>query len=152
MIIKRNAQRSYRMQKNLLNNMKDFNLASSVRLDSDVEKKKRVYNKLEYEVSAIKNETVEQSKKLEQYNKEIIETDLLIQEQNRRNEKSYNENKSLTKDYLGSKIKLLQIYKRLKVKNLESIIETFKDERIQYQGYYSQVILKKLSFIIVYKS
>lgn len=137
--IQQNAQRTYKMQKTLLRDMKDFNEISTQQFEGQLEKKKIVCHKLEYDVLTVKKEITTTQNNLEQIKIEIVEKEKQIEERNRKNEKLSLEYQYYIKDFLKINAKLHQIYNSLRVKDLDSIITRFKEERIQYQGYYSLV-------------
>lgn len=114
-------------------------------MDNQLEKKKRCFSKLEYDVSSIKNETLGLEKEIEHKKHEIHQAEQAVSDVQKKNDKLFLEHKFMLRDYLRIKIKLIKIYGFLKVSDLDSIIARFKDERIQYQGYCS-LVNKKFYF------
>jgi len=138
-VIKKTAERSYYMKKNLLMEMKKFDHITSGKADQDLNEKRKVYCDLEVEVNHIKDETLKFQKEIENIMIEINLKEKIIGENDIKNERISQDIRNMLRQNYDIKIKMLQIYDNFQVFNLDSIIKKFKEERIQYQGYYSIV-------------
>lgn len=137
--IQQNAQRTYNMQKNLLRDMKDFEDIYSSQMEKELEKKKIICSQLEYEVVTVKKEFTKNQSTLDHFKLSIRDVCKQLEERDRKNEKLAQEYRIGIKDFIKTNTTLYLIYRNLKVKDLDSVIRKFQEERIQYQGYYSQV-------------
>lgn len=127
------------MKKNLLLEMKKFDQITSGKADHDLNEKRKVYCDLEVEVNQIKDETLKFQKEIENIMIEINLKEKIIGENDIKNERISQDIRNMLRQNYDIKIKMLQIYDNFQVFNLDSIIKKFKEERIQYQGYYSIV-------------
>lgn len=119
--------------------MKEYENRCNDVFDEEIEGKKLKFNELEYNVFKIKSGTAEIEKSLAEIKELIIERVEDIKNLKKKNIKIKENIIAIKNKYMKTKTKLLKIYKKLKVKSLEEIIKRFKNERIQYQGYNSQV-------------
>ena len=150
-IVKKTAERSCNMKKKLLNEIKQFNQITFIKNNIDLNEKRKIYCHLEIEVNNIKNETLKFQKEVENFLVEIIEKEKIISLIEKKNKLISKEIQNILRQKYEIKIKMLQIYNNFQVFDLVSIIKKYKEERIQYQGYYKIVkkyILKKISFLI----
>ena len=138
-VISLTAKRSLKMQKGLFNELRDFDLRCNDMYEEEVETKKYRFNELEYNVFKIKSNTLEIEKTIAHIKDKISEKLESVKNLKKKNIKIKENIYTIRKKYLKTQIKLFNIYRSLKVKSLEDIINKFKDERIQYQGYYSLV-------------
>ena len=127
-------------QKNFLSNMKVFHDLRNLNFDSEIEKKKIKYEKLEYELSNLKSENQEFQKKILAMDDEINEHKVLIEQYDSKNSLLSMDYKAILREFLKSEIRLLNFFKNLKVKSIEEAVYKFNDERLKYQGYYSQYL------------
>lgn len=140
-VISVTAKRALKMQKGLLNDLKEFEGRCNDKYEEEIEMKKYKFNELEYNVFKIKSNTAEIEKSIADTKNFINSRVDEIKAIKIKNIKLKDNCISLRKKYLRTNTKLLKIYRSLKVKSLEDIIKRFKDERIQYQGYNSLVHL-----------
>ena len=138
-IIKKTAERSFNLKKNLLNEIKKFDKTSAEKCETDLNEKRKKYCELEVEVNNIKDETLKYQKEIENFHQETKLKERLVWENEDKNERISNDIRNFYHLIYLDKIKMLQIYENFQVFNLESIIKKFKEERIQYQGYCSIV-------------
>jgi len=138
-VIKKTAERSYNMKKNLLMEMKKFDQISHGKADQDLNEKRKIYCDLEVEVNQIKDETLKFQKEIENILVEINQKEKVVMDNDVKNERISLDIRNMLKQNYDIKIKMLQIYDNFQVFNLDSIIKKFKEERIQYQGYCSIV-------------
>lgn len=143
-VIKKTAERSYSMKRNLLMEMKKFDQITSGKAENDLNEKRKIYCDLEVEVNQIKDETLKFQKEIENILLEKNQKEKVVKDNDTKNERISQEIRNMLRQNYDIKIKMLQIYDNFQVFNLDSIIKKFKEERIQYQGYYSIV---KLIFI-----
>ena len=132
-IIKNHAILTITNQNNMLNNMKLYYEMATLTYANEINQKTKKFNELEFQVMMIKKDTkdieeiIAQSKiKQRDIRKEII----LI---NRLNEKLQNDYFSLFHDFVKIKMKLIEIYSQLNVKNLDDIILRFNQNLKKYQ-------------------
>lgn len=123
----------------MLNEIKKFDKARAEKCEADLVEKRKKYCELEIEVNNIKEETLKYQKEIENFQKEMKLKERLMWENEDKNERISNDIRNYYHLIYLDKIKLLQIYENFQVFNLESIIKKFKEETIQYQGYYSIV-------------
>ena len=131
-LLKNNVLTSLNRQMNLLNNMNHLNEIKKSNNQKLINQKVNLFNKLEFEVLLIKNDTIEIEKKIfksinekEQLNNKIKETKII--------------QKKIFDDYLYNfnhfhslKIKLIEIFKILKLKNLDKIIIKYNKVKQKY--------------------
>jgi hypothetical protein len=122
------------MKKNLLNEMKIFDMTRAEKSKAVLNEKRKKYCELEIEVNIIKDDTLKYQKEIENYHSEIQLKERLIWENEDKNERIRTDISNYYHQFYLDKIKLLQIYENFKAYNLDSIIKKFKEERIQYQG------------------
>lgn len=146
-IIKKTAERSYNLKKNLLNEMKVFDKIRAEKSETELNEKRKKYCELEIEVNNIKDEILKYQKEIENFHSEIKLKERLIWENEDKNERIKTDISNYYLQFYSDKIKLLQIYENFEAFNLETIIKKFKEERIQYQGYCSIV---KFYFIFIF--
>ena len=127
------------MKKNLLIEMKKFDHMTSGKAEHDIIEKRKIYCDLEVEVNQIKDETLKFQKEIENVLVEINQKDKVVSDNGLKNERISQDIRNMLRQNYEVKIKMLQIYDNFQVFNLDSIIKKFKEERIQYQGYYSIV-------------
>ena len=137
--IHHNAMLSYKMQLNLYNNMKNYNIDNIKENEQIIDNKKILYKEAEIELLAVKDDIQEGDSLLEKLKKSISDTQKSIYERDRKIEKIKLENKYSLIEYLGINKNLYEIYRNLKVNDLDSIIIIFKEVQIHYQGNYSWV-------------
>jgi len=140
-VISLTAKRALKMQKGLLNDMKEYEGRCNGVFEEEIEGKKLKFNELEYNVFKIKSSTAEIEKSLADLKDLIYDRVENVKILKKKNLKIKENIIAIKNKYMKTKTKLLKIYKKLKVKSLEEIIKRFKNERIQYQGYNSQVKL-----------
>jgi len=134
------------MKKNLLYEMKKFDQISSDKAEHDLNEKRKIYCDLEVEVNRIKDETLQYQKEIENILVDINQKEKIVKENDFKNERISQDIKNMLRQIYDIKIKMLQIYDNFKVFNLDSIIKKFKEERIQYQGYYSIVFIINIHY------
>lgn len=138
-VIKKTAERSYNLKKNLLNEIKKFDVTRAEKCEQELNEKRKKYCELEVEVNNIKDETLKYQKEIENFHSEKKLKERLIWENEDKNDRIRMDISNFYYQIYLDKIKLLQIYENFQVFNLDSIIKKFKEERIQYQGYCSIV-------------
>jgi len=148
-IIKKTAERSYNLKKNLLNEIKIFDKSRAEKCEIELMEKRKKYCELEIEVNNIKDETLKYQKEIENFHSEKKLKERLIWENEDKNDRIRFDISNYYHQIYLDKIKLLQIYENFQVFNLDSIIKKFKEERIQYQGYCSIVKLYFFNFLII---
>jgi hypothetical protein len=146
--IESNAKRTYKLQKNLLRDMKDFDEASVMKYEHELDKKKILCSKLEYEVMNSKRDFMDMQRNLENIKKVSSQIESQIKERHEKNEKFSREHKEKIREYLRDYIKLHQIYKKLKVKDVDSIITRYREESIKYEG--NNTLVRKIKKIIYF--
>jgi hypothetical protein len=139
-IIKNNAILSVSKQKTMLHDIRSYDNLSHVKYGLEVDGKKKKFNELEFQVHTIKNDTLEIEKILEKTKIEIVATYNMIKDIKVLNSKMYGEKIIALRDYLKTKILLIQIYQTLGVKDLDEIIKKFNQQRFEYQSLYSQFL------------
>ena len=147
-VIVKTAERSYNMKKNLLNDMKKFDHNNIEKNQNELNEKRKIYCHLEIEVKQIKDDTVTFQNQMEEIFSLIQTKEKIISDKDEKNQIIIDDIKNYLRQNYEIKIKMLQIYDNLKVCDLESIIKKFREERIQYQGYNSIVII---FFYLVFK-
>lgn len=121
--------------------MKKFDQINSGKGEHDLHEKRKIYCDLEVEVNQIKDETLKFQKEIENILVEINQKEKVVSDNDLKNERISLDIRNMLRQNYDIKIKMLQIYDNFQVFNLDSIIKKFKEERIQYQGYYSIVNL-----------
>ncbi len=134
------------MKKNLLYEMKKFDYLTSEKAEHDLNEKRKIYCDLEVEVNRIKDETLQYQKEIENILGEKNQKEKIVRDNELKNDRISQDIKNMLRQIYDIKIKMLQIYDNFKVFNLDSIIKKFKEERIQYQGYYSIVNKIQINF------
>lgn len=127
------------MKRNLLMEMKKFDQITSGKAEHDLNEKRKIYCDLEVEVNQIKDETLKFQREIENVLVEINQKEKVVMDNELKNERISQDIRNMLRQNYDIKIKMLQIYDNFQVFNLDSIIKKFKEERIQYQGYYSIV-------------
>lgn len=140
-VIKKTAERSYTLKRNLLNEIKKFDRSRAEKCEKELNEKRKKYCELEVEVNNIKDDTLKYQQEIENFQSEKKLKERLIWENEDKNDRIRSDICNYYNLIYCDKIKLLQIYENFKVFNLESIIKKFKEETIQYQGYSSIVII-----------
>jgi hypothetical protein len=139
-IIKNNAILSVNKQKTFLSDMNLYNNMNGVRFENEVEKKKKKFNELEFQVFTIKSDTLQLEKKYNMIKDTISSMMKNIKDQKIKNHSISMMNKKLLHDFLYTKINLLKIHRNFKIKSLGDIINKFNEQRLQYQSLYSQFL------------
>jgi hypothetical protein len=139
-IIKNNAILSVNKQKTFLSDMNLYNNMNGVRFENEVEKKKKKFNELEFQVFTIKSDTLQLEKKYNMIKDTISSMMKNIKDQKTKNHSISMMNKKLLHDFLYTKINLLKIHRNFKIKSLGDIINKFNEQRLQYQSLYSQFL------------
>lgn len=143
------AQREFKAQKIFFREILNLENSTQHQNNKVLDTKKTAYNKLEYEVSQIKDDNIKTEKQLNLCKLDIKRVNSQIAEVNQKNKKISVEYSSILKDYIKINSCLFKIYDKLDVECIETVIKHFKQERIQYQGYYSQVTF---NIYLVYQS
>lgn len=113
---------------------------NGVRFESEIEKKKKKFNELEFQVFTIKSDTLQLEKKYNMMKDTILSMMKNIKDQKNKNQSISLMNKKLQHDFLNTKINLLKIHRNFKIKSLGDIINRFNEHRLQYQSLYSQFL------------
>ena len=132
--IGQNAKKTHNLQKHLLSEVKDFEATSTLKYDNELNKKKSLCNRLEFEVLSTKKDLLKMQKRLEEMKNLRADKTFQINERKLRNEKHSRDYKEKIREYLRDYIKLQQILRKLKVKDIDSIIRRFKEESVKYVG------------------
>ena len=126
-------------QHKLLSDLKELDKTANKKFEREINSKRDVCTRLEYEILHYKKEIAIQT---EVYNRILKEEEIfqnLISEREMKNEKMFIDWKEKNKDYYRDRVYLFQIYKKLKVKDVDSVIKRFEEESIKYEGYNSMV-------------
>ena len=140
---------SYKRQKNLNNDLIDYDNKFNENYDEELKNKKAKFKELEYHVFKIKNTTVTIQKKIEEIRLKTASISENIKLIRKKNLKLNEERKIIRKEYLETKIQLLQIFQKLKFKSLDEIILQFNTESKGYINHFSSVICSILISLLI---
>jgi hypothetical protein len=130
----KNAKNTFTLQKNLLKEMKEYDINATKNYDKELNKKKVSCMKLENDVMDTKNQINSLQDALTDLRNLIIEKRKSVDETKLRNEKYFRDYKEKIREYLRDFIMYQQILRKLKVHDVDSIIVRYKEESIKYSG------------------
>lgn len=137
LILQNSALTSANDQKNMLQDMRNYMGMSNLKHEMDIERKKKVFNELEFQVFSMKNDALNAQEKIKEmkiFRNQIITKISVL---NKKNKKLEKDKFILIKDYVYMNFKLAQISNNLKVNDLEMIILKFNEHKLVYQSYYA---------------
>lgn len=140
-ILNNHALQTVKKQSSMLKNVQNFMELTQATYKSEIVKKTKQFNELEFQVFTLKKDTnaIEiHIKKVKQSQDELKKK---IQINNQANINNFIENQSYLREYLCAKMKLNKIYDILKVKSLNDIIKKFNNLQKEYVSY-SQMFAK----------
>lgn len=122
-ILKQHALSSITKQKEMLKNMHEFQELSEMTYINQLSNKMNLFNKLDFEVVMIKKDTINIENEIYNDKSQQNKIKTLIYQQQELNSKIYRYYMWSMKDYYSMKMKLLNLYMKLKVNNLFNVIK-----------------------------
>lgn len=131
-ILKEHAVNSVSKQSEMLVNMQKFQELSEMTYMNQLSQKTKLFNQLDFEVLMIKKDTASIETAIHVKIQQQNEMKKLIHQQCMINKKMYREHMGYVKEYHATNLKLLGIYRILKVKSLFNVIKQFNSLRKEY--------------------
>ena len=124
-ILKEHAVNSISKQSEMLMNMQKFQELSEMTYMNQLSQKTKLFNQLDFEVLMIKKDTASIENAIHVKIQQQNEVKTFIHQQCVLNKKTYSEYMGYVKEYHATNLKLLDIYRILKVKSLFNVIKQF---------------------------